>query len=282
MAGMLTKLLIAMDGSASSAAAQRLAIILAQAQGARMAGIAVIDTPWITRPTATGIGGSAYKVQMEVAQLRQAQRQSDAAVGALCSAAAEAGVACETQTREGNPAEAIEAEATTSDLLVLGRGATFHGGEEGAEISETALGLLARNPRPLLLVPAQPVTPERILLAFDASPPSSRCLHMLALLGLATGRRVQVLSIAETAAVAEARASAAAALLRAHGAEAVEPIALASEADPAELVIAQARSGGAGIVAMGAYGHRGLREVFFGSCTRALLRRCPAALFVHH
>src|SRR5918997_1420863 len=68
--------------------------------------------PWITRPMATGIGGSAWKVQMEVEELRRAHREAGAALAALRAAVAEAGIACEAREREGDPAETIEAEAT--------------------------------------------------------------------------------------------------------------------------------------------------------------------------
>ena len=278
---MITRLLLALDDTPASHEARRLAIALAKANQARLGAIAVIDTPWITRPMATGIGGSAYKVQMEMDALRRAHQQSAAALAALRAAAAEAGVACEARQQEGEPAGCIEAEATTSDLLVLGRNATFFGEEPESGVSETVLGLLERNPRPLLLAPERPLASDSILVAFDGSLPASRSLHMLALLGLAAGRQVRVLSIAEEAGLAVARAQAAAALLRAHGAVA-EPAAVTSSADPAELIMGQAQASGAGIVAMGAYGHRGLREIFFGSCTRRLLQECGAALFVHH
>jgi nucleotide-binding universal stress UspA family protein len=32
---------------------------------------------------------------------------------------------------------------------------------------------------------------------------------------------------------------------------------------------------------MGAYGHRGIREIF-GSCTREVLTACSQVLFLHH
>jgi nucleotide-binding universal stress UspA family protein len=279
---MLRKLLIAVDDSPSSDEARRLAVALARQRGARLRGIAVIDTPWITRPMAVGIGGTAYKVQTELEQLRSAHRRSERALAALAAAAAEAGVACEGAQKGGDPAETIEAEATTSDLLVLGREASFYG-REGDEVSAAALGLLARNPRPLLLAPSRPFGDAgRMLVAFDGSAPSSRSLHMLALLGLAVGRQALVLTVAEEKAAAEARAAAAAELLRLHGVERVDVAAVASEADPADIIIGQVQAAGAGIVAMGAYGHRGLREMVFGSCTRRLLGHCPAALFVHH
>ena len=81
---MLRKVLVAVDGSPGSTEAQRLAVALAQGHDARLAGIAVTDTPWTTRPMATGVGGSAYKLPMEMSELR---RVSDAALSALHAAA---------------------------------------------------------------------------------------------------------------------------------------------------------------------------------------------------
>ena len=57
---------------------------------------------------------------------------------------------------------------------------------------------------------------------------------------------------------------------------------IASTADPAELVIAEVKSLGADLLVMGAYGHRGWREILLGSFTTRLLSECPTALFIHH
>ena len=39
---------------------------------------------------------------------------------------------------------------------------------------------------------------------------------------------------------------------------------------------------GARLLVMGAFGHRGFREILFGSCTRRLFKTAPLPLFIYH
>jgi single-strand DNA-binding protein len=121
-----------------------------------------------------------------------------------------------------------------------------------------------------------------VLVAFDGSPASSRMLHMLALLGLAESRETHVLSIdttSETAAVE--RAAQACDLLRRHGVARVHGIGLGDReaGSPAETILGTAKTLGVGLIAMGAYGHRGIREIF-GSCTREVLQDATKTPFL--
>ncbi|WP_366664836.1 universal stress protein [Mesorhizobium sp.] len=50
---------------------------------------------------------------------------------------------------------------------------------------------------------------------------------------------------------------------------------------PAEAILGTAKALGAGMIAMGAYGHRGIREIF-GSCTRHVLANSSKSLFLYH
>lgn len=278
---MLTRLLLGLDATPSSTQAAALALGLAATHGATVEALAIIDTPWITRPMAVGIGGSAYKVATEVAELRRAHAEAQTALQAVLDQARQRGVTCEGRIVEGRPAEILAAAAIPADAIVLGHGAEFSGGAAD-RIGPSVRDILVHNPRPILLGPSTPVLGEPVLVAFDASLPSARALHMAALLGIGTGRRIVVLSADADQAVAAARAAPAEQLLRAHGGNVSDVLAIGSTADPAEIILNHVQSLRAGMVVMGAYGHTGLREKLFGSCTRALLHACPTALMVHH
>lgn len=64
-----------------------------------------------------------------------------------------------------------------------------------------------------------------------------------------------------------------------HAAEA-NPIVSAS--DPAEIFSKLVAERHIGTFVMGAYGHRGLREFFFGSTTSTLVEAPPCPLFLYH
>lgn len=278
---MITQVLLGVDPSQSSQAARDFALGLAAEHAAAVDALAVIDTPWITGPMAVGIGGAAYKVSMEVAELRRAHAEAEAAMQAVRAAASAGGVPCEVRLAEGHPFEVLAAEGVASDVIVLGRDAAFWG-KQAEPVAPVVHDVLRQMPRPTLVLPPAPVVGGRVLVAFDGSLPASRALHMMALLGIATKRPAVILSIAADKSLAAARAATAERLLRAHGALIEDVLAIESDEDPAGIIINHVQSLHIGLVAMGAYGHTGLREMLFGSCTHRLLRSCPSALLVYH
>jgi len=52
--------------------------------------------------------------------------------------------------------------------------------------------------------------------------------------------------------------------------------------DPADLLLRRAAAIDAHMLVMGAFGHRGVREILFGSCTRRLFEGAPLPLFIYH
>lgn len=280
---MITGLCLALDGRPASREAAAFAVRLAMSQTRAVFVHAVIpiDTPWLDRPQAVGIGGSAFKLETEARLLAAAHAGADALSVAFSQSATRAGVGHEVHVAEGDPVASIVAQAAVSDLIVLGRDATFWG-DDGDTVSPTVRGVLREGVRPVLLVPSQPAPGETILVAYDGSVAAARSLHMVALLGLGIGRPVRVVSVAEDQDIADQRAGSAVAVLRAHGVVDAAKVAIQSHADPAAIILQQARALGAGMLAMGAFGHAGLRELLFGSCTQTLLRDSPDVLFVHH
>ena len=70
---MLRSILVALDSTAASAVAQRLAIDLAKRMASRITGIAILDRGYITAPTAVGIGGMAFKQHRDQVKLEEAK-----------------------------------------------------------------------------------------------------------------------------------------------------------------------------------------------------------------
>ena len=94
-----------------------------------------------------------------------------------------------------------------------------------------------------------------VLVAFDGSPASSRTVHMFALLGLAAGRAVHVVTLDRSSARrAEETASRACALLRRHGAAETHAIGLGDReaGTPAETILGTAKALRPDMIVMGA------------------------------
>lgn len=273
---MMRRILFATDGSSSDAAARQSAVNFAQRFAAKIAALGIVDAPWITQGEAVPLGAMAYKHASEAEQLQSGHKRLRATLDELRAAQ----IAETTAEVEGDPAQVIAEEASAHDLIVIGRATRFHlGSGEGVS---PLLKTLARDlPRPILAVGDKPATGARVLVAFDGSAAAARAMHLAALLGLATQGEVRVLSIDNDARIAQERAARAASLLRSHGATPAS-FGVPSAADPADVILDQLRGFEADTIVMGAYGHNGLREAIFGSCTRRLFADCAAALFLQH
>lgn len=281
---MIKSIVVALDGSGSSANARELGIEIAQRTGAELVGLGVLDVPWVTAPRATPIGAGSYQTHRNeelLAKGRVALRERIDAFHEQCKAA---DVGCAAIGAEGDPVEQIEAEADRHDMIVIGRETNFHGGEHH-NIGETVEKLLHDTPRPLMVAPDgdNPAgDPNVVVVSFDGSITASRAMHLFLLLGLADGREVHVVSVDDDKDKALGLAERGAALFRSHGVKA-EANGVVAQGDPADAILGAVASTRAGRLVMGAFGHEGrLRRILMGSATKRLLLEATVPVFVHH
>lgn len=279
---MLKSVIVGLDDTKAAQQAQAFAISLAQRHGARLIGVSVVDVPFLTAPEARPLGAGYYKALKDSAQLERAQADSANILAAFGEKCRQTGVPQTTATYHGDPYAELLKAAAGSDIIVIGRDTSFHDGDEAEQpIGESVARLVKDNPRPLIVTPPEPPAGDAVLLAYDGSLPSLRAEQLFVLLGLASGKTVQVISIHEEKAAALALAEEARAFLLLHGVKA-EAQGIVSDADPADILLAEITSLNASLMAMGAYGRRGWREKILGSCTKTLLRKSAAPLFLHH
>jgi nucleotide-binding universal stress UspA family protein len=276
----LRSILVALDSTPASSAAQDLAIDLAKRLQAQITGMAVLDRGYITAPTAVGIGGSAFKQHRDQVKLKEAQaflERMEQRFEASCEAI---GAQWQVIEAEGVPHVMIEQESIRHDLLIIGKDTDFHL-DEDPSIADAVRHLLRETARPLVVCPETAASEGPVMVTYDGSLASSRALHMLALLGLVGARPVHLLSIAEDQATATGCAAFAAELLTKHGHQ-VTPHGIRSQAHPADIICAEAVTLGVTLIGMAASGHRPIRDFFLGGTTQRLLKQCPCPLFVHH
>lgn len=277
---MLRSLLVALDDTPAGAAAIEFALRLANIHKARLRGLSVIDRDFIAPPSPGRAGAMFYKERADAARLAEARSRDEILGKAFVETCARAGIGADCAFEDGVPLASLQAASNPHDAIVMGRDSDLH--DEAADgCADTVRKLLKETPRPLIVVPAGAPAPKRALVAYDGSIPSARALQLFALLGVAHGLEVHVLAVHVDLAVARARADEAARYLGLHG-TASQAHGVDSKADPADIVAAEIRSREIGLVAMGAYGHEGLRAKLLGSFTTKLLTGSPAALFVHH
>jgi nucleotide-binding universal stress UspA family protein len=278
---MIRRILVVADATEASRVGQAIAIDLARRQDAEITGIGVVDRPWITEPWATPIGAGPYKTHRDETMLQEFRDKVAAVLADFEQTAEAAKVPFTTVEAEGVPADTIETEADAHDLIVIGRDTNFHFARNHDAV-EAVARLIRENPRPLLVAPSARHGDDKVLVGYDGSFQASRALHMFMLLGLARAREIHIVSVAREQDAAEALARRGARLFESHGVEA-HLHGTGSHADPAEVLLAEARLLRPGLLVMGAFGHSGLREFILGSTTRTLLDRADSIpLFIHH
>jgi nucleotide-binding universal stress UspA family protein len=274
----LRSILVALDETGPSEAAQDLALDLARRTAAGITGLAILDREYITAPTAVGIGGASFKHHRDEVKLREAKEFLARLHQKFETECQSLSTKCQVIEAEGSPYELLEEESARHDLLVIGKDTDFHM-DDDPTIADITRRLLRDNARPLIVCPETAPTEGMILATTDGSMRASRALHMLALLGRDWGRPVHVLAIAEEQEVADRRARYAGELFEKHGFD-VEARGVGSYASPADIILAEVQAMKATMIAAGASGHSALQEFFVGSTTRRLLEACVCPMFV--
>jgi nucleotide-binding universal stress UspA family protein len=278
---LMRSLLVALDDTPAGTTAVTFALSLAARHGAKVAGLNVLDVGYLTAPQPGGIGSAHYKFRTDLARLKQGHERGERLAAAFLEQCATRNVKGDVVDLEGDAVEQVRNAAATHDLIVIGRDSNLHGEQPGSGLSKTVARILRENPRPLVIAPEAAGDTSRAVVAYDGSVPAARSLQLFTLLGLAAKCELHVVSVDADQERSDARARQASAYLSLHGV-ASRMRSIASAADPADLVIAEARSLGADLLVMGAYGHRGWKEALIGSFTTRLLSHCPTALFIHH
>jgi nucleotide-binding universal stress UspA family protein len=274
----LRSILVALDETGPSEAAQDLALDLARRTAAGITGLAILDREYITRPTAVGIGGASFKHHRDEVKLHEAKAFLTRLKQKFETECQSLTTKCQVIVAEGSPYELLEEESVRHDLLVIGKDTDFHL-DDDPTIADVTRRLLRDNARPLIVCPETAPAEGIILATTDGSMRASRTLHMLALLGRGWGRPVHVLAIAEEREVADRRARYAGELFEKHGFD-VEARGVGSYASPADIILAEVQAMKATMIAAGASGHSALQEFFVGSTTRRLLEACVCPMFV--
>jgi nucleotide-binding universal stress UspA family protein len=224
-------------------------------------------------------GAAAFKERRDAARAQRAEQEAESAFAACTASAGDTPFARLRLTEAPEPA--LLAAGAAHDLIVIGRDSTLGLEENPGGLAPVIEALLHDGARPLLVVPSgPPVAGGGVLVGYDGSIPAMRALQLFALLGLAGGMAVKVLSVAATRAEALRLAGEAAGYLRAHGV-AAEPVALEG-VRPVDALLSEAAAMPAALLVMGAYENSGLRTLFTGSATRRLLHDAPCPVFVAH
>ena len=279
---MLKRILLGIDGSAYSESAQTYAIELAKAHGAALSLVYVIDQGILAGPRVAVPGPTFIPVEVVTYEDYSAAQEELRAKGkdllaAASTAAKAAGVGAEELLRIGYPDQVLLKDSRSQDLTVIGR-------KGNSDIKEETLGytgeMLASNSAvPILLAPKTHSPIRRALIAYDGSQQSVRAMRSLRQVIEGTSWPVTVVTVQERDRTADGTAHEAEDYLSAHG---IPVDVVIKEGDPAKAIMEACQATGSDILAMGAFGHRGIREFFWGSTTNKILSQTNTAVLVAH
>lgn len=277
---MLKRMLVLLGETSSSLAARRYAFLLAQETGAELTGLSGIDLAAIEAPMPGVIGAHAFKVRLEEQLKQQAGAQRTRLHESFEQECKAHNLPFEWLSFEGDPVGVLQLATESRDLVLTGHDTAFEGNIH-ERLPEMLSKLLLTTPRPVIVCGDDLSPGGEFLVAYDGSVPAMRAVQMFALLGLGVGKRIYISSVDADQELAARRVAGAARYLRSHGYE-VEGVPITSRVAPAEVLAIEVADRKIGTVVMGAYGHRGLREVLFGSTTNGLVENPPCALFLYH
>ena len=266
----LCSILVALDGSPHGTAAATLALDWGRRHGAALVGLGIVDAPTIHGSEAVPLGAGAWKHERDEALLADAGRRVDAFMADFALRCRAAGVTAHLLEEVGLPSARIVEEAYRCDVVILGRETRFHFETQDAP-DETLDVVLRQSPRPVVSVPRTLGAGRGVLVACGTGAESARALEAVQALDLAAGEEIHIVAVGPERGAAERRAALAADYAAFHGLEVhVHPVA--TDARPAGVLLEHVERLGPRLVAMGAHGHPTLRDAFFTSVTRAVLR----------
>lgn len=276
----MKSILVALDDTPAALAARDVALALAARHHARVTGAGIVDVDYLTAPEAVPMGGAYYKFKGDLEHLKRGHDRAQKLIDDFDKECKRHDIDGQAVALVGDPLPEILRAADAHDLIVLGRDTSFHA-EPADGIAAPVARLLKENPRPMLITPPTAHAISPVLVAYDGSAPAARALQLFTLLQIGKGVPVHVLSVDADAAAAKSMARRAASYLDLYRVKA-KVHGIASDAAPADIVLAEAKSLEVGILVMGAFGHGGLVKSVLGTCTRKVMAECPTGLFVHH
>lgn len=276
----MKKLLVVLDHAEQSHAVQHYAINLALHLKVSLSAIAVLDLPWLTAAQPEPLGGAAFKIKHDERMIRETRKRLNALCTDFEAKANAAGIPYTLISTEGFPALEIEKAASTHDLVIMGRKTDLHFQVEDA--TDYLMKTIARdNPRPIISISEPPNTDGDILIAYDDSIQASRALHMFLLLGLGHGKKADILVMNASKKNALMIAERAKSMCELYSLP-VKIHTVHDEKNPENAILKHIDNYKNSLVIMGAYSKNFIEEIIFGSCTKGVIRKSKAPIFIHH
>lgn len=276
---MSKRIVVGLDPSEYSEAAQNLACTRAKFFDGTVIGIAVVDEPGIERAAAgSGVGAGQFARQAEEYHLDAAEKTCAKLLKEFETACELLGVPCEPVLGRGSPADVLVSHSFSADLVVIGTRTFFHS-ETQEDPGDTLRKLLDAQACPVLIVPKDFRSPERVIFPYDGSVEAARSMRMFHYYtaGLPLAEEVLLVHITDDREAGEKLLEPPRKFFEAHGRK-VEILIEAGEAKDKALALAKARM--PAMVVLGASTKGQIATWLFGGVTDAILDDGTIPVFI--
>ncbi|MBM3554273.1 MAG: universal stress protein [Alphaproteobacteria bacterium] len=263
----------------ASRMAREFALDIAAGEKGRALGVTGIDLAFIDKPEPVPPGAMDFRVRGQATLRHQAVAIKRQVTTEFADACRQRGVEHEIVAFDGEPGPALVKAAAVTDFLVTGCDTGFRGAIQESP-SECVEDYLREMPRPALITPESKAEGRDVLIAYDASLPAMRTIQNFVFSGLFDDRRVLTVAVCETRAEADGRLDELGRYLARHG-RVVEPHPIVTSVSAGEALRLVASDRKPALMVLGAFGHRGIKEVFLGSTTTDLVAAPPCPLFLY-
>ncbi|OWK43185.1 universal stress protein [Fimbriiglobus ruber] len=277
---MLKSMLVGLDGTAYAAAATELGIRWAEQYDALLVGIGVVDVPMVTTPEATPMGATFVTGTLDYERLVASRHKVERWLEAFSLRCAAARVSSKVLQYEEDALVNISTQAERYDLVILGQQTHFRY-ETHAGPCDTLDQLLHRPPRPVVAVPDRIPGGRTVVIAYDGSPQAARTVAAFRATGIAAKYPTVVLTIGDDHVEAARVAGRAVEYLGFHGLHAKTKI-VSAKGNVGERLLEEVSKLDAQLLVMGAFSHSAVRDFFFGSTTRRVLKATGVPVFLYH
>jgi nucleotide-binding universal stress UspA family protein len=274
---MIKRILVATDGSEQATLGVHYAVALASKCQAHLTGLHVVDVKLLEGPflrdISASLGTAPYvNYQNNIALILE--ERGRAALAAVQTACADAGISCDTELATGAVPRTILEHAELADMVILGRAGEHSEWLDGV-VGSTTAAVARRASQPVLVTGRRELGGTRFVVAYDGSQHAKRALKAAVQLSPSWMEHCHILIVGE--AQADALREEIAAYLRAHD---LNHEIVVRDGDPSEVIVTYASESGADLLVMGAYGHTKVRELVVGSTTAYALNHatCPLLL----
>lgn len=277
---MLSRILVGVSGTQTSAAKLRLALDLAKRHGSEVTALSIVDVERLCQVGAVPLGAGHHAERWRAQRIEESHAAAGRAIDAFAAQCRAEGVPVRVLTREGDPIDVLIDAWRYHDLCVLGVRSWFDH-EVVAEPTRALLKLVAAGVRPLLATTPASGPIEKVLVAYNGSLESAKAMKQFAQLRLWPEAALEIVCVGhgKTGEEPAALLGEAAAYCRSHG---YTVTTAALEGVARDVLLEHTRAIGADLIVLGSSFKKVLTLHRFGTNALTLLKTSEQPLFLSH